>query len=60
MYADRLLNESRWSRTIYSYQKAAMLCMLGNDLTLDEKAEIESLMRWSYISLFACLIADKS
>lgn len=45
MYADRLLNESRWSRTIYSYQKAAMLCMLGHDLTLDEKAEIEILMR---------------
>jgi hypothetical protein len=45
MYADRLLRESRWSRTIYSYQKAAMLCMLDNDLTLDEKSEIESLMR---------------
>lgn len=30
MYADRLLQESRWSRAIYSYQKAAMLCMLGD------------------------------
>jgi len=45
MYADRLLHESRWSRTIYSYQKAAMLCMLGDDLSYDEKAEIEILMR---------------
>jgi hypothetical protein len=60
MYADWLLNESRWSRTTYSYQKAAMLCMLGNDLTLDEKAEIENLMRWSYIFLSGCLITDKS
>jgi hypothetical protein len=34
--------------------------MLGDDLTLDEKAEIENLMRWSYISLSACLITDKS
>ncbi|XP_069693865.1 tetratricopeptide repeat protein 39B-like [Periplaneta americana] len=44
-YADRLLHESRWSRTIYSYQKAAMLSMLGDDLSLDERTEIESLMR---------------
>ncbi|XP_021926288.1 tetratricopeptide repeat protein 39B-like isoform X2 [Zootermopsis nevadensis] len=45
LYADQLLHESRWSRTIYSYQKAALLCMLGDELSLDEKAEIEILMR---------------
>jgi hypothetical protein len=59
MYADWLLNESRWSRTAYSYQKAALLCMLGNDLTLDEKAEIENLMRCSYIFLSVCLITKR-
>lgn len=56
MYANRLLQESRWSRTIYSYQRAAMLCMLGDDLSLDEEIEIHNLMRWSYISVQACLI----
>lgn len=45
MYADRLLQESRWSRAIYSYQKAAMLCMLGDDLSVDEETEIHDLMR---------------
>ncbi|PSN57871.1 Tetratricopeptide repeat protein 39B [Blattella germanica] len=44
-YADWLLHESRWSRTIYSYQKAAMLIMLGEDMSLDERTEVESLMR---------------
>lgn len=45
MYANLLLQESRWSRTIYSYQRAAMLCMLGDDLSLDEETEIQNLMR---------------
>jgi len=30
--------------------------MLGIDLTLDEETEIHNLMRWSYISVQACLI----
>ncbi|XP_049846348.1 tetratricopeptide repeat protein 39B-like isoform X1 [Schistocerca gregaria] len=44
-FAGRLFEESRWSKTIYAYQKAAMLCMLGDDLTDDEQTEIEYLMR---------------
>jgi len=45
MYANQLLQESRWSRTIYSYQRAALLCMLGDDLSIDEEIEIHNLMR---------------
>jgi len=56
MYANQLLQESRWSRTIYSYQRAALLCMLGEDLSLDEETEIHNLMRWSYISVQAWLL----
>ena len=44
-YADWLLQESRWSRTIYSYQKAAMLSMLGEEMSLDDRSEVENLMK---------------
>lgn len=44
-YAGYLLAESKWSRTIYSYQKASLMLMLGNCLSRDEKNEIETLMR---------------
>nr|CAD7393263.1 unnamed protein product [Timema cristinae] len=44
-YASRLLEESRWSRTIYSYQRAAFLSMLGDDIEAEEKTEIGNLMR---------------
>ncbi|XP_063219648.1 tetratricopeptide repeat protein 39B-like [Bacillus rossius redtenbacheri] len=45
VYAGFLLEESRWSKTIYSYQKAAILIMLGENMTAEEKSEIENLMR---------------
>ncbi|XP_046407172.1 tetratricopeptide repeat protein 39B-like [Ischnura elegans] len=43
-FADKLICESRWSRTIYSYQKGAMLLMI-KDPTAEEVKEIESLMK---------------
>ncbi|XP_068082309.1 tetratricopeptide repeat protein 39B isoform X2 [Anabrus simplex] len=45
IYADNLLQQSKWSRTIYSYQKAVMMLMMENDLSADEKQEVEHLMR---------------
>lgn len=44
MFASFLVEESKWSRTIYSYQKAAILCMKGDELSVSEKATIERLM----------------
>lgn len=43
-FADKLICDSRWSRTIYSYQKAALLLMIKNP-TVEEVREIENLMR---------------
>lgn len=43
-YAESLVADSRWSRTIYQYQQAAILLMV-EDLTPDEKSKIEELMR---------------
>lgn len=44
LYASRLLEESTWSRTIYSYSKAAMLLQL-DDITVAEKKQCAELMR---------------
>lgn len=44
MFASFLVEESKWSRTIYSYQKAAILCMKEDELSVSEKATIERLM----------------
>ncbi|KAJ9575327.1 hypothetical protein L9F63_025722, partial [Diploptera punctata] len=44
-YADWLFQESRWSKTIYSYQKAALLSMLGDEMSFNERTEVENLMR---------------
>ncbi|GLH07929.1 Tetratricopeptide repeat protein 39B [Gryllus bimaculatus] len=44
-FSTRLLLESRWSRTIYSYQTAAILLMLEEELNPEQKKEIETLMR---------------
>lgn len=43
-YAAKLVAQSRWSRTIYQYQQAAILLMV-EDLTPEEKEKIEELMR---------------
>ncbi|XP_018333726.1 tetratricopeptide repeat protein 39B-like [Agrilus planipennis] len=41
-FATFLIEKSRWSTTIYSYQRAALLCMIGDD---KEKSSIEALMK---------------
>ncbi|XP_029160780.1 tetratricopeptide repeat protein 39B-like [Nylanderia fulva] len=43
-YATMLANESNWSRTIYLYQKAAILLMLKPSSGSEEKQLIDSLM----------------
>lgn len=44
MYATMLVNESNWSRTIYLYQKAAILLMQKPPTGNEEKQLIDSLM----------------
>lgn len=43
-YANYLVEGSKWSRTTYSYQKAAVLLMLNDNLTDLERKEIDILM----------------
>lgn len=44
LYASYLVENSKWSRTIYSFQKAAVMLMLPN-LTSTERCSIDNLMR---------------
>ncbi|KAH9627999.1 hypothetical protein HF086_017974 [Spodoptera exigua] len=57
MWVNRLLEESTWSRTIYSYSKAAMLLQL-DDITVAEKKQCSELMRNA--SYYKQRIAGKS
>ena len=43
-YADLLLKESRWSRTFYAYLKAAIMCMVQNELSPEQRKEQIELM----------------
>ncbi|CAH1100190.1 unnamed protein product [Psylliodes chrysocephalus] len=43
-YSAELVEHSKWSRTMYSYQKAAILCMMKDSLTSKEQGEIDRLM----------------
>ncbi|XP_044766072.1 tetratricopeptide repeat protein 39B-like isoform X2 [Coccinella septempunctata] len=43
-YSNRLTKESKWSRTIYSYQKAAIMLMMDN-ISSSDKEIINSLMK---------------
>lgn len=45
LYAGYLLTDSKWSRTIYSYQKASILLMMEESLSRDERQEISQLMK---------------
>ncbi|XP_057654373.1 tetratricopeptide repeat protein 39B-like [Diorhabda carinulata] len=46
IYSSELLQHSKWSRTMYSYQKAAILLMLKEDsIDTVEKEEIDKLMK---------------
>ncbi|XP_068206007.1 tetratricopeptide repeat protein 39B-like isoform X4 [Palaemon carinicauda] len=44
-YADKLLQESKWSKATYAYQKACCLCMRMKELTPSEKEELADTMR---------------
>lgn len=44
LYATYLVEKSKWSKTIYSYQKAAVLLMI-DDLSPTERKTIDNLMR---------------
>jgi hypothetical protein len=46
LYASYLVENSKWSRTMYSYQKASLMIMLDpKELTSSEKRTIEQLLR---------------
>ncbi|KAK4328683.1 hypothetical protein Pmani_000930 [Petrolisthes manimaculis] len=44
-YADRLLQESKWSKATYAYQKACCMCMRMDELTPNEKQELSEAMK---------------
>lgn len=44
-YADRLLQESKWSKATYAYQKCCCMCMRMDELTPAEKQELAETMR---------------
>lgn len=48
-YANRLMEESSWSRTIYTYTKAALLLQLGDAMTPAERQQCNELMRYHHI-----------
>lgn len=45
LYAAYLLENSKWSRTIYSYQKAVILLQMSDHLSDTERISIDQLMR---------------
>ncbi|KAL0852117.1 hypothetical protein ABMA28_000357 [Loxostege sticticalis] len=45
LYAGKLIEESSWSRTVYSYTRAAMLLQLGERLTAAERQQCNELLR---------------
>lgn len=47
VYSTHLLNESRWSKSLYSYQKAAIMCMMKDDLTESDKDILNNLLRYN-------------
>ncbi|XP_075219598.1 tetratricopeptide repeat protein 39B-like [Lycorma delicatula] len=57
-YADMLLKESKWSRTIYSYQKATIMLMKKDNISEEQKKEINELM--SNVPKYKQRIAGKS
>ncbi|KAL1493308.1 hypothetical protein ABEB36_011387 [Hypothenemus hampei] len=44
-YCGILLKESKWSRCLYMYQKAAIMVMIRDKLNYEENTELENLMR---------------
>ncbi|XP_048004957.1 tetratricopeptide repeat protein 39B-like [Leguminivora glycinivorella] len=58
VYANKLMEESSWSRTIYTYTKAALMLQLGDELKLGERQQCNDLMRNA--SYYKQRIAGKS
>lgn len=46
VFATHLLEGSRWSRTMYSYQKAIIILMSSEEHTKSEKVVIQNLMKY--------------
>lgn len=46
VYANRLIDESSWSRTVYSYTMGAMLLQLGDKIMPSEKLLCNDLMKY--------------
>ena len=44
-YANLLLEESKWSKCMYAYHKAAVMCMVQGELTEEQRQEQIDLMR---------------
>lgn len=44
-FANILIEESSWSRTIYSYSRAAMLLQLDEDMKIHERTQASDLLR---------------
>lgn len=59
LFATYLVEHSKWSKTIYTYQKAVLMCMLDpNELTCSEQTTIDQLMR--NVPVYKQRIAGKS
>lgn len=52
LYANNLIEESSWSRTVYSYTKAAMLLQLDDQISSAERQQCIDLMRYTYFLLY--------
>lgn len=59
LFSSYLVEHSKWSRTMYSYQKASLMCMLNpSELTASEKRTIDKLMQ--DVPVYKQRIAGKS
>lgn len=59
LYSSYLVENSKWSRTMYTYQKASLMCMLNpKELTSSEKRTITNLMQ--EVPVYKQRIAGKS
>lgn len=59
LYSTYLVENSKWSRTMYTYQKASLMCMLNpKELTSSEKRTITNLMQ--EVPVYKQRIAGKS
>lgn len=59
LYSTYLVEHSKWSRTMYTYQKASLMCQLDpRDLTTSEKRTITNLMQ--EVPVYKQRIAGKS